>query len=56
MPQYTPVAFELNLRPEGVVFDVGSLMDALMRLHDQRDARGVRYALGTVLVFVLLAK
>lgn len=56
MPKYTPTAFELNLRSEGVVFDVGSLMDALMRLHDQRDARGVRYALVTVLVFVFLAK
>ncbi len=49
-------AFEINLRPEGFVFDVGSLMAALMGLKDLRDARGLRYALVTVLVFVILAK
>jgi predicted transposase YbfD/YdcC len=38
------------------VFDVGSLFEALLTLHDQRDARGLRYALVTVLVFVVLAK
>jgi predicted transposase YbfD/YdcC len=56
MAQYTPVAFEIKLRPEGFVFDVGSLFAALLALHDQRDARGMRYALVTVLVFVVLAK
>ena len=56
MPKYTPIAFEINLRPEGFVFDVGSLIAALMGLKDLRDARGVRYALVTVLVFVILAK
>lgn len=56
MAQYTPVAFEINLRPEGLVFDVGSLFEALCGLHDQRDARGVRYALVTVLAFTVLAK
>lgn len=56
MAQYTPVPFELKLRPEGFVFDVGSLLEALLALHDQRDARGLRYALVTVLVFVVLAK
>jgi len=56
MQKYTPIAFEINLRAEGFVFDVGSLMTALMGLKDSRDARGLRYALVTILVFVILAK
>src|SRR5512137_3244 len=56
MPKYTPVAFEINVGPDGLVFDVGSLFEALLALHDQRDARGIRYALVTVLVYVVLAK
>jgi predicted transposase YbfD/YdcC len=56
MQKYTPVAYEINLRPDGFVFDVGSLYEALCCLQDQRDARGIRYALVTVLVFVVLAK
>lgn len=54
--KYKPIAYEINLRPEGFVFEMGSLFDALCTLQDQRDARGVRYALVTVLVFVILAK
>jgi len=56
MTKYTPTPFEINLGPEGVVFEVGSLFEALSTLHDQRDARGLRYALVTVLVFIVLAK
>lgn len=56
MSKYTPLAFDINLRSEGFVFEVGSLFEALLPLHDQRDARGLRYALVTVLVFVVLAK
>ena len=56
MPKYTPLAFEINLGTEGFVFEVGSLFEALLPLHDQRDARGLRYALVTLLVFVVLAK
>jgi hypothetical protein len=56
MQKYTPIAFEINLRSEGFVFDVGSLIAALMGLQDLRDARGLRYALVTVLVLVILAK
>lgn len=56
MAKYTPLAFEINLRPEGFVFEANSLFEAFCRLHDQRDARGLRYALVTVLVFMLLAK
>ncbi len=56
MAQYTPLAWEINVRSEGVVFDIGSLFEALCTLHDRRDARGLRYRLVTVLVFVILAK
>jgi predicted transposase YbfD/YdcC len=54
--KYTPLAFEINLRPEGLIFDVGSLFEAFCSLHDQRDARGLRYALTTVLAYLLIAK
>ena len=59
MAKYTPLAFEINLcseGSEGFVFEVGSLFEALCTLHDQRDARGLRYGLVTVLVFTVLAK
>lgn len=59
MAKYTPLAFEINLCSEGAdgfVFEVGSLFEAFCGLHDQRDARGLRYALVTVLVFTVLAK
>jgi predicted transposase YbfD/YdcC len=56
MAKYTPLAFDLNLRSEGFVFEVSSLFEALLSLHDQRDARGLRYTLVTVLGFVVLAK
>lgn len=54
--KYKPIAYEINLKPEGFVFEMGSLFDALCTLEDQRDARGVRYALVTVLLYVILAK
>jgi predicted transposase YbfD/YdcC len=38
------------------VFDLGSLYDWLGRLPDCRHARGVRYSLVTILVYVILAK
>jgi predicted transposase YbfD/YdcC len=56
MQKYTPLSFEINLGADGFVFDVQSLIAALMELKDLRDARGLRYALVTVLVFVILAK
>lgn len=59
MTQYTPLSFEINLcsdGADGVVFEVGSLFEALCTLHDQRDARGLRYRLVTVLTYMLLAK
>ena len=44
--------------PKGLSLMSGRLrrFEALLALHDQRDARGVRYALVTVLVFMVLAK
>lgn len=54
--KYTREPYELNLVEEGFLFEIGSLVDALGGLCDQRDARGVRYALVTVLMFVMLAK
>lgn len=54
--KYTPLSFEVNLRAEGFVVHVDSLYAHLATLHDQRDARGLRYALVTVLVFIILAK
>lgn len=54
--KYKPIAFEINLRCEGFIFEVGSLYEALCGLEDQRDARGMRYALVTVLVYVVMAK
>jgi predicted transposase YbfD/YdcC len=54
--KYTPLSFDVNLSPEGVVIDVDSLFAALTKLKDRRDARGLRYHLVTVLVFIVLAK
>ena len=54
--KYTPLSFEVNLRPEGFVVDIGSLYSSLMQLHDKRDARGLRCTLVTVLVYIILAK
>ncbi len=42
MPKSSPLAFEINLRPEGFVFEVGSLFESFCTLHDQRDAGGLR--------------
>lgn len=54
--QYTSPDFDVNLDPAGFVIDFGSLYACLCRLSDRRDARGVRYALVTVLVCIVLAK
>lgn len=53
--KYRPLSFDVNLT-KGFAFAVDSLFAALCKLHDRRDARGLRYALVTVLVFVVLAK
>ena len=48
--------FDVNTDPQGFLVDLGSLYDHLSTLTDCRHARGKRYALVTVLVFVVLAK
>ncbi len=48
--------FDVNLDPNGFIVDLDSLYAWLARLHDKRHARGVRYALVTVLLFLVLAK
>ena len=48
--------FDVNLNPCGFVVDLDSLYAHLARLHDRRHARGLRYALVTVLGFIVLAK
>jgi predicted transposase YbfD/YdcC len=53
---YSVADFDVNIDPAGFVIDLGSLYDRLATLTDCRDARGKRYALVTVLVFVVLAK
>jgi predicted transposase YbfD/YdcC len=56
MHEYSTPTFDVNLDPNGFIVDLDSWYEFLSRLHDSRDARGVRYALVTVLVFILLAK
>lgn len=56
MAEYTAPTFDVNLDPQGFVIDLGSLYAYLCSLKDSRHARGVRYALVTILVFVVLAK
>jgi hypothetical protein len=38
MSKYAPPVFDINLRSEDFVFVLGSLFEALLPLHDQRDA------------------
>ena len=54
--KYTPLSFDVNLGSEDIAIDMDSLFGALAGLQDQRDARGLRYHLVTVLVFIVLAK
>jgi len=48
--------FDVNIDPAGFVVDLGSLYEYLARLTDTRCARGKRYSLVTILVFLILAK
>ncbi|MGB8643814.1 MAG: transposase family protein [Anaerolineae bacterium] len=56
MQKYIPRAFEIDLQLNGFMFEMGSLFEALCGLHDQRDARGLRDSLTTVLSYLVLAK
>ena len=48
--------FDVNIDPSGLVVDLDSLYAALAGLQDKRHARGIRYALVTVLTYLVLAK
>jgi predicted transposase YbfD/YdcC len=54
--EYTSDSAAVNSGERGFVVDLGSLYTHLARLCDHRDRRGIRYALVTVLVYVILAK
>ena len=54
--EYSRAGFDVNGEVQGFMVDVGSLYDFLSRLEDRRDARGIRYKLAHILVFVALAK
>jgi predicted transposase YbfD/YdcC len=54
--KYSLSHLDVNVEPQGFCIDVGSLYEALARVPDHRHARGLRYALVTVLVFIVLAK
>ncbi len=54
--EYSTPTFDVNLDPMGFVIDLDSLYAFLCRVKDRRHARGVRYALVTILVFIVLAK
>lgn len=56
MAEYIAPTFDVNLDPAGVVLDLTSLYATFARLTDQRDARGIRYSLPTLLTFLTLAK
>jgi predicted transposase YbfD/YdcC len=47
---------EGELPAQGVIFNVSSLYAYLLRIHDQRKRRGIRYSLESILVVVILAK
>ena len=45
-----------NTREVGSVFDMGSLYAEMSTLTDRRDARGLRYQLENLLIFMVIAK
>ena len=47
---------EGNLPSQGVIFSINSLYAYLLRIHDQRKRRGIRYTLVSILVVLILAK
>lgn len=56
MKQYTAPTLDVNLDSAALVIDLTSLYATYARLTDQRDVRGVRYSLPTILTFITLAK
>ncbi len=56
MAQYIAPTLDVNLDPNGFVFEMDSLYEFLARVHDTRKPQGLRYSLVTLLIFVILAK
>ncbi len=54
--EYSVPALDVPIEAEGCVFDLESLYARLAQLADKRHARGLRHALVTVLVYIVLAK
>ncbi len=54
--EYRPAGFDVNDGAQGVMVNAGSLHDFLSRPEDRRGARGIRYRLARILVFVPLDK
>lgn len=54
--EYRPAKLDVNVDATDLVVDVDSLYVELSRLTDQRARRGLRYALVTILVLIVLAK
>lgn len=54
--QCSAPTFDVNIDPRGFVVDLDSLYAHLARLRDRRHARGLRYALVTILGYIVLAK
>jgi predicted transposase YbfD/YdcC len=50
------IALEVQWDQAGYVFDVGSLYEHLEEIKDQREPRGVRYSLVTILLLIVIAK
>ncbi len=53
---YSVPDFDVNIEPGGFIVDIDSLYGHLAMLTDCRHARGKRYALVTVLMYIVLAK
>jgi predicted transposase YbfD/YdcC len=47
---------EENVLSQGVIFSISSLYAYLLRIHDRRKRRGIRYSLVSILVVLILAK
>ncbi len=54
--QCSAPTFDVNIDPSGFVIDLDSLYAYLAQLRDRRHARGLRYALVTILGYIVLAK
>ncbi len=54
--EYRTPNLDVKVDPAGLIIDIDSLYASFARLHDTRHARGLRYSLVTILVYIVLAK